>query len=411
MYAVKIHNKILLSGLRSRIMPELSKRVETFTDSVIRRMTRISNKYGAINLSQGFPDFDPPKEITDALEKAAHQGPHQYSITFGAKNFRDALAAKVSKTFKREVDPETELCVTCGSTEAMMTAMMTICNPGDKVMVFSPFYENYGADAILSGADPIYIPLVPPEYNFDIKLIEEGFKKGAKAIIICNPSNPCGKVFTRDELTAIGNLAITYDAFVVTDEVYEHMVYAPNAHTSMASLPGMFEHTITCNSLSKTYSITGWRLGYICGPAKVIEAARKVHDFLTVGAAAPLQEAAVAGLTLPESYYEDLLRIYTEKRDFFLAGLDRIGLKHNVPQGTYFVMIDIAEFMELPQFKGYTDLEFCEWMIQNIGVAAVPGSSFFREPVNNLIRLHFARQQSTLEEALKRLSKMADLLP
>ena len=374
-------------------------------------MTRISNKYGAINLSQGFPDFDPPKEITDALEKAAHQGPHQYSTTFGAKNFRDALAAKASKTFKREVDPETELCVTCGSTEAMMTAMMTICNPGDKVMVFSPFYENYGADAILSGADPIYIPLVPPEYNFDIKLIEEGFKKGAKAIIICNPSNPCGKVFTRDELTAIGNLAITYDAFVVTDEVYEHMVYAPNAHTSMASLPGMFEHTITCNSLSKTYSITGWRLGYICGPAKVIEAARKVHDFLTVGAAAPLQEAAVAGLTLPESYYEDLLRIYTEKRDFFLAGLDRIGLKHNVPQGTYFVLIDIAEFMELPQFNGYTDLEFCEWMIQNIGVAAVPGSSFFREPVNNLIRLHFARQQSTLEEALKRLSKMADLLP
>ena len=392
-------------------MPELSKRVETFTDSVIRRMTRISNKYGAINLSQGFPDFDPPKEITDALEKAAHQGPHQYAIPFGAKNFRDALAAKASKTFKREVDPETELCVTCGSTEAMMTAMMTICNPGDKVMVFSPFYENYGADAILSGADPIYIPLVPPEYNFDIKLIEEGFKKGAKAIIICNPSNPCGKVFTRDELTAIGNLAITYDAFVVTDEVYEHMVYAPNAHTSMASLPGMFEHTITCNSLSKTYSITGWRLGYICGPAKVIEAARKVHDFLTVGAAAPLQEAAVAGLTLPESYYEDLLRIYTEKRDFFLAGLDRIGLKHNVPQGTYFVLIDIAEFMELPQFNGYTDLEFCEWMIQNIGVAAVPGSSFFREPVNNLIRLHFARQQSTLEEALKRLSKMADLLP
>ncbi|MBO7387915.1 MAG: aminotransferase class I/II-fold pyridoxal phosphate-dependent enzyme [Lachnospiraceae bacterium] len=392
-------------------MSELSKRVETFTDSVIRRMTRISNKYGAINLSQGFPDFDPPREITDALEKAAHNGPHQYSITFGAKNFRDALAAKVSKTLKREVDPETELCVTCGSTEAMMTAMMTICNPGDKVMVFSPFYENYGADAILSGADPIYIPLVPPEYNFDIKLIEDGFKKGAKAIIICNPSNPCGKVFTKEELTAIGNLAITYDAFVVTDEVYEHMVYAPNVHTAMASLPGMFEHTITCNSLSKTYSITGWRLGYICGPARVIEAARKVHDFLTVGAAAPLQEAAVAGLTLPESYYEDLLRIYTEKRDFFLAGLDRIGLKHNVPQGTYFVMIDITEFLELPQFKGYTDLEFCEWMIQNIGVAAVPGSSFFREPVNNLIRLHFARQQSTLEEALKCLEKMADLLP
>ena len=391
-------------------MPELSKRVETFTDSVIRRMTRISNKYGAINLSQGFPDFDPPKAITDALEKASHNGPHQYSITFGAKNFRDALAAKVSKTLNRTVDPETELCVTCGSTEAMMTAMMTICNPGDKVMVFSPFYENYGADAILSGADPIYIPLVPPEYDFDIKLIEEGFKQGAKAIIICNPSNPCGKVFTKEELTAIGELAIKYDAFVVTDEVYEHMVYAPYSHTAMASLPGMFEHTITCNSLSKTYSITGWRLGYICGPAEVIEAARKVHDFLTVGAAAPLQEAAVAGLTLPESYYTELLETYTKKRDFFLAGLDKIGLKHNVPQGTYFVMIDISDFLELPQFKGYTDLEFCEWMIKEIGVAAVPGSSFFREPVNNLIRLHFARQQATLEEALNRLEKLTDYL-
>ena len=389
-------------------MPELSKRVETFTDSVIRRMTRISNKYGAINLSQGFPDFDPPEAITDALEKVAHNGPHQYSITFGAKNFRDALAEKVSKTLNRTVDPETELCVTCGSTEAMMTAMMTICNPGDKVMVFSPFYENYGADAILSGAVPIYIPLVPPEYDFDINLIEDGFKLGAKAIIICNPSNPCGKVFTKEELTAIGELALKYDAFVVTDEVYEHMVYAPYFHTAMASLPGMFDHTITCNSLSKTYSITGWRLGYICGPARVIEAARKVHDFLTVGAAAPLQEAAVAGLTLPESYYEELLHTYTKKRDFFLAGLDRIGLKHNVPQGTYFVMIDISDFLELPQFKGYSDLEFCEWMIKEIGVAAVPGSSFFREPVNNLIRLHFARQQETLEEALNRLEKLTD---
>ena len=391
-------------------MPGLSNRVQTFTDSVIRRMTRISDEYGAINLSQGFPDFDPPKEIMDALAKAAYEGPHQYSITFGAENFREALARKQGKAINRVINPDTEIVVTCGGTEAMMCAMMTICNPGDKVLVFSPFYENYGADAILSGANPIYIPLVPPEYHFDIQLIEDGFKQGAKAIIVCNPSNPCGKVFSREELMAIGELAIKYDAFVVTDEVYEHMVYAPNHHTCMASLPGMYEHTITCNSLSKTYSITGWRLGYLIGPEEVIEAAKKVHDFLTVGAAAPLQEAATVGLNFPESYYEELLKTYTKKRDYFLAGLDRIGLKHNVPQGTYFVMIDIQEFLNLPQFAGYSDLEFCEWMIKNIGVAAVPGSSFFKEEVNHLIRLHFAREEKTIDEALSRLAKLKELL-
>ena len=273
----------------------------------------------------------------------------------------------------------------------MMAAMMTICNPGDKVMIFSPFYENYGADAILSGAEPIYIPLVPPTYEFDLSLIEKGFAEGAKALILCNPSNPCGKVFTRAELELIADMAEKYDTYVITDEVYEHIVYAPAQHICMASLPGMFEHTITCNSLSKTYSITGWRLGYLIGPASVIEGARKVHDFLTVGAAAPLQEAAVAGLELPADYYESLCALYTEKRDHFLAGLDLIGLKHNVPQGTYFILIDISDFLALPQFAGWTDLQFCEWMIKEIGVAAVPGSSFFREPVNHLIRMHFAR--------------------
>jgi aminotransferase len=276
--------------------------------------------------------------------------------------------------------------------------------------VFSPFYENYSADAILSGAQPIFIPLVPPTFDFDINLIEDGFRQGAKAIIVCNPSNPCGKVFTRAELEAIGKLALKYDAFVVTDEVYEHMVYAPNTHTCMASLPGMYNNTITCNSLSKTYSITGWRLGYLVGPAEVIENAKKVHDFLTVGAASPLQEAATVGLNFPQSYYDELLVTYTEKRKYFLDGLDRIGLKHNVPQGTYFVMLDISDFLELPQFKGWSDMEFCEWMIINIGVAAVPGSSFFREKVNHLIRLHFAREKSTLDEALSRLAKMGALL-
>lgn len=384
-------------------MPQLSNRVGTFTDSVIRRMTRISDTYGAINLSQGFPDFDPPKEIMDALAKAAYQGPHQYSVTYGAPNFRQALAKKQGKTINREIDPEKEIVVTCGGTEAMMCAMMTICNPGDKVMVFSPFYENYGAD-------PIYIPLIPPEYEFDINLIEQGFRDGAKAIIICNPSNPCGKVFREDELLAIGKLALKYDAFVVTDEVYEHMVYEPNKHICMASLPGMYEHTITCNSLSKTYSITGWRLGYLIGPEYVIEAAKKVHDFLTVGAAAPLQEAATVGLKFSEEYYKKLLEVYTAKRDYFLEGMDRIGLKHNVPQGTYFVMVDISDYLKLPQFEGFSDLEFCEWMIKNIGVAAVPGSSFFKEDVNYLIRLHFAREKETLDEALKRLEKLTELL-
>ena len=391
-------------------MPALSDRVGTFTDSVIRRMTRISDEYGAINLSQGFPDFDPPAEILDALARVAHEGPHQYSITFGAENFREALARKQSRAIGREIDPEKEIVVTCGGTESMMCAVMTICNPGDKIIVFSPFYENYGADAILSGAEPIYVPLVPPEYHFDLSLVEEGFRQGAKGIIVCNPSNPCGKVFTREELMGIGQLVLQYDAFVITDEVYEHMVYAPNHHVCMASLPGMYEHTITCNSLSKTYSITGWRLGYLIGPEEVVEGAKKVHDFLTVGAPAPLQEAAVVGLNFPQSYYDNLLETYTRKRQHFLDGLDRIGLKHNVPQGTYFVLVDIQEFLDLPQFAGYTDLEFCEWMIREIGVAAVPGSSFFREPVNNLIRLHFAREEATIDEAIRRLSRMADLL-
>ena len=391
-------------------MPALSDRVGTFTDSVIRRMTRISDEYGAINLSQGFPDFDPPKEILDALAKVAYTGPHQYAVTYGAENFREALARKQGRAIGRTIDPDQEIVVTCGGTEAMMCAVMTICNPGDKILVFSPFYENYGADAILSGAQPIYVPLVPPDYQFDLGIIEDGFRQGAKGIIVCNPSNPCGKVFTREELMVIGELALKYDACVITDEVYEHMVYAPNHHVCMASLPGMYDHTITCNSLSKTYSITGWRLGYLIGPADVVEGAKKVHDFLTVGAPAPLQEAAVVGLNFPQSYYDGLLALYTAKRQHFLEGLDKIGLKHNIPQGTYFVMVDIQDFLDLPRFAGYSDLEFCEWMIREIGVAAVPGSSFFREPVNHLIRLHFARSEETIDEALRRLSRMAALL-
>ncbi len=389
-------------------MPELSRRVQTFTDSVIRRMTRINDMTpGSINLSQGFPDFDPPKEILEALKVAAEHGPHQYSITFGAKNFRDALADMYTKKWNRPIVPDKEIVVTCGGTEAMMAAMMTVCNPGDKVAVFSPFYENYGADAILSGADPIYIPLVPPDFYYDRAVLEQAFRDGAKALILCNPSNPCGKVFTMGEMEEIAELAKRYDAFVITDEVYEYIIYDGNRHISMAALPGMYERTITCSSLSKTYSMTGWRLGYLIGPERVIEAAKKVHDFLTVGAAAPLQEAAVTGLKFGPEYYEWLKDLYTEKRDYLCGRLEQMGLPHTTPQGSYFVLVNISGFLERPEFSGWTDLEFCEWMIKKYGVAAVPGSSFFKEPVNNYIRLHFSRGKETLKMAADRLEKMA----
>lgn len=379
-------------------MPELSGRTKNFTDSVIRRMTRVSLQYGAVNLSQGFPDFDPPKEILDRLAEVAHEDYHQYSITWGAQNFREALAEKQSKFMGRRIDPNSEIVVTCGSTEAMMAAMMTVTDPGDKVIVFSPFYENYGADAILSGAEPIYVPLYPPEFDFNPDELEAAFKQHPKALILCNPSNPCGKVFTYNELKFIADLAEKYDTFVITDEVYEHIVYVPNRHVYFATLPGMWERTISCSSLSKTYSITGWRLGYIIAPPNIIEVAKKVHDFLTVGAAAPLQEAAVTGLRFGDEYYDDLREKYTAKRDLFIKGLNDIGIKHTVPQGAYYVMLDISEF-------GFeSDLEFCDVLARDVGVGAVPGSSFFREPVNSLIRLHFAKKDETLYEALNRLS-------
>ena len=383
-------------------MQKLSERTSHFTDSVIRRMTRVSLAHGAVNLSQGFPDFEPPKELLDRLSEVAHAGPHQYSITFGAQNFREALAEKQSKLMGLTIDPNTEIVVTCGSTEAMMAAMMTVANPGDKVIVFSPFYENYGADTILSGAEPIYVPLYPPAFHFDADELEAAFKQNPKALILCNPSNPSGRVFTREELMVISDLAKKYDAYIITDEVYEHIVYPPHTHTYVASLPDMFERTISCSSLSKTYSITGWRLGYIIAPARVVEAARKVHDFLTVGAAAPLQEAAIVGLRFPQSYYDTLLREYTEKRELFLNGLDNLGIRHVKPEGAYYVMADISEY-------GYeSDLDFCEKLAEKVGVGAVPGSSFFREDVNHLIRFHFAKKDDTLIEALNRLEKMRD---
>lgn len=386
-------------------MQKLSERTKDFTDSVIRRMTRVSLQYGAVNLSQGFPDFDPPKEILDRLAEVSHENYHQYSITWGAQNFREALAEKQSRLMGRTIDPNGEIVVTCGSTEAMMAAMMTVTDPGDKVVIFSPFYENYGADTILSGAQPIYVPLYPPAFHFNPDELEAAFKQHPKALILCNPSNPCGKVFTLEELTFIAELAKKYDTYVITDEVYEHIVYEPNKHIYFASLPGMWERTISCSSLSKTYSITGWRLGYIIAPPEIIEVAKKVHDFLTVGAAAPLQEAAVTGLKFGEQYYKDLQEKYTSKRDLFLKGLDDIGISHTVPEGAYYILLDIGEF-------GFaSDLEFCEVLARDVGVGAVPGSSFFKEPVNNLIRLHFAKKDETLNEALNRLADIRKKIP
>ena len=386
-------------------MQTVSERTASFTDSVIRRMTRISLQYNAVNLSQGFPDFKPPKAILDRLAQVAYEDYHQYSITWGAQDFREALSAKQSHYMGRAIDPNSEIVTICGSTEAMMAAMMTVTNPGDKVVIFSPFYENYGADTILSGAEPIYVPLVPPDFHFDANVLEDAFRQHPKALVLCNPSNPCGKVFTREELETIAALAARYDVYVITDEVYEHIVYAPHQHTYFATLPGMWERTLSCSSLSKTYSITGWRLGYIIAPPEIIERAKKVHDFLTVGAAAPLQEAVIPGLQFGQDYYDDLLAKYTHKKELFLKGLDDLKIVHNDPEGAYYVLMDIAEF-------GYdSDLEFCEDLARLVGVGAVPGSSFFREPVNHLIRFHFAKKDETLLEALNRLEQLKAKIP
>jgi len=384
-------------------MPSTSQRIRHFSESVIRRMTRVALQCNAVNLAQGFPDFDPPQALKDALAHAAEHGPHQYAITWGADNFRRALARKQSRLMGIPVDPQSQVVVTCGSTEAMMTAMMTACDPGDKVVVFSPFYENYAADAILCGAEPIYVPLHAPDFRFDPLELRRAFEQRPKAIVLCNPSNPTGRVFTAQELGQIAALAQEFDTFVLADEVYEHIVFEPHRHTYIASLPGMWERTFSIGSLSKTYSITGWRLGYVVAPERLIEAARKVHDFLTVGAAAPLQEAAVVGLELPDSYYRELQQLYAGKRALFLGELDAAGLAYTPPEGAYYVMVDVSEF------GVKDDVAFSEWMARTVGVAPVPGSSFFREDMHHYVRFHFAKSEGVLREAGRRLVKLREL--
>jgi aminotransferase len=378
-------------------MPATAHRLSHFTESVIREMTRVAQQFDAINLSQGFPDDDPPPEVLAAGRRTMDEGPHQYAVTWGAPRFREALVNKQRHWMGLDLDADAHVVVTCGSTEAMMTAMMTACNPGDKVIIFSPYYENYGADTILSGATPIYVPLHPPEFNFDRDELRAAFRQQPKALVLCNPANPSGKVFSREELTLIADLAKEFDTFVITDEVYEHIVYPPHRHHYIAALPEMFERTISVSSLSKTYNMTGWRLGYVIADEPVIAQARKVHDFLTVGAAAPLQEAAVTALELPLDYYTKLTNAYIRKRDLLMGYLDAAGLTYTVPQGAYYVMVDVSAF------GVRDDKVFCRWLAKDTGVAAVPGSSFFHEEVNHLIRLHFARSESILSEAGERL--------
>ena len=381
-------------------MQEMSRKCQYFTDSVIRRMTRIAIANNAINLAQGFPDFDPPKELTDRLAEVSALGPHQYPITMGAPNFRRALAKKCGKWMGRTLDPETEMVVTIGSTEAMVDTLFAITNPGDKVIMFSPYFENYRAQTLLVGCEPVFIPLVPPNFNYDANVLEDAFKQGAKAILICNPSNPSGKVFTRAELEQIAQLAVKYDTYVIMDEVYEHIVYEPHEHIYMNSLPGMWERTISCSSLSKTYSITGWRLGYAIAPKEIMDRIKQYHDFNTVGAPSPLMEAAVVGLEMPDSYYVEFGAHYAHMKQIFTDGLRNMGMEFTEPQGTYFVLANIGQYMK----KNQTDVEFCEEMTKKVGVAAVPGSSFFMEGVPDIVRLHFAKKDETLYEALNRLS-------
>ncbi len=386
-------------------MPTTATRLNSFSESVINQMNLLADRHGAINLASGFPDFDPPQALLEAAVNALHTGFNQYAVPWGSPRLRQALAGKLRRFMGLEIDPEEHLTVTCGGTEAMIAAMLAVCNPGERVIIFSPRYETYGPDLEMAGAQPVFVPLHPPEFNFDPLELRQAFQQGVKALVLCNPSNPCGKVFSPDELRLIGDLAQEYDAYVITDEVYEHIVYEPYRHTYIASLDDLFERTISCSSLSKTYAITGWRLGYIVAPTEITRAVRKIHDYLTLGAAAPLQEAAVTALGFPDSYYHQLQLEYTQRRDLFFTLLDAAGLEYSRPQGAYFTLVDIAH---LP-FKD--DTSFCYWLAEQIGVAGVPGSYFFNEPIQRYVRLNFAKSIPTLTEAGLRLGKLRQKLP
>jgi len=389
-----------------RISRRVSRKASQFTESVIREMTREALKYGAVNLSQGFPDFAAPEDVKRVAMQAIADDVNQYAITWGAKDFRDAIAKKTTWYLGFEVDPETEITVTCGSTEGMISAMMATVDPGEEVIVFEPFYENYAPDAILSDAQPRYVPLRAPDWNFDHDELRAAFNHKTKAIIICNPNNPTGKVFTRDEMEFIAGLCQEFDALCFTDEIYEHILYpregAEIAHISMAQIEGMRERTVIVNSMSKTYSVTGWRVGYCIASPEVTSAIRKVHDFLTVGAAAPLQAAGAYALSLPPAYYDQLQRDYEARRDLILPELQQAGFGTFRPDGAYYVMTDISAF----GFKD--DVEFTRHLIREVGVACVPGSSFYSDPAkgSQQVRFCFCKKDETLMLAAERLKKL-----
>ena len=385
----------------------LSDKVEHFTESVIREMTRQAMVHGAVNLAQGFPDFPAPADIKRAAQEAVASDVNQYAITWGAKNLRNAIARQMKVWQNIDVDPEKEITVCCGSTEAMISTLLAVCNAGDEVVIFEPFYENYGPDSVLSGAKPKFVKLSPPredgaEWTFDEKELRQAFAKHTKAIILNTPNNPTGKVFTRSELELIRDLCLEFDVLAITDEIYEHILYDGTEHISMASLEGMRDRTVTINGMSKTYSVTGWRVGWAVAPEKLTNAIRKVHDFLTVGAPAPLQEAGASALSLPPAYYEKLAEGYRVRRDHLMPALTAAGFKCFRPRGAYYVMTDISAF-------GYPDdVSFARYLVQEIGVATVPGSSFYRDPRDGAyqIRFAFCKKTETLDEASRRLTKL-----
>jgi aminotransferase len=384
----------------------VSHKASLFTESVIREMTREAMKYGAVNLSQGFPDFAAPEDIKHVAMQAIADDINQYAITWGAKPFREAIAGKTKWYLGLDIDPETEITVTCGSTEGMIAAMMATVDPGEEVIVFEPFYENYAPDAILSDAQPRYVPLRAPDWTFDRDELRSVFNDKTRAIIICNPNNPTGKVFTRDEMDFIASLCQEFDALCFTDEIYEHIIYprggAEIEHISMAQLDGMRERTVIVNSMSKTYSVTGWRVGYCIAPPEITSGIRKVHDFLTVGAAAPLQSAGAYALSLPPEYYDTLQSEYRARRDLLLGVLDNAGFGTFVPDGAYYIMTDISRF-------GFADdVAFTRHLIREVGVACVPGSSFYSVPELGAqqVRFCFCKKDETLQLAAERLERL-----
>jgi aminotransferase len=388
--------------------PPVAKITESFTESVIREMTRLTNRYGGVNLSQGFPDFPAPDAIKEAAVAAIRADVNQYAITWGAANLRKAIAEKAKRYNHLSVDPDKHVTVTCGATEGMMSALLALINPGDEVIIFEPFYENYGPDTYLSNATPRFVTLHPPDWHFDEDELRSAFDERTRAIIINSPNNPTGKVFDRNELKSIAALCQEWDAFALTDEIYEHILYDRKEHISIASLDGMWERTATINSISKTYSLTGWRVGWVIAPEKQTNAIRKVHDFLTVGAAAPLQEAAAAALRLPESYYEELAKSYLQKRDRLVDILEKAGFHCWVPHGSYYIMTDAEDLMS--QNNQPDDDAFARWMVKEIGVASVPGSSFYRNPSagRNQVRFCFCKTEETLAAAEERLKALVD---